>query len=201
MRAALTEPIFGSTKRTSRTRAVLTHGGGSARICASSIFLEASSFFSSALAVRTSFACSRARSRCSRDLPGTPAPALLSATLRFSSQNRLLVKRARSGDRSWPSECASPGASKSLIEHIADVPNTVSPQKSSRGKAEPNLRTPPPHVGARRPSSRRAREEDGFRGGPTRKERAMAGAIDPLGQRKERTGCVPRDEGRGGLPD
>ena len=26
MRAALTEPIFGSTKRTSRTRAVLTHG-------------------------------------------------------------------------------------------------------------------------------------------------------------------------------
>src|SRR6266849_1844684 len=39
-------------------------------------------------------------------------------------------------------------------------------------------------VGAHRPSSRRAREGDGFRGGPTRKERAMAGAIDPLGQRK-----------------
>jgi hypothetical protein len=35
-----------------------------------------------------------------------------------------------------------------------------------------------------RPSWRRAREEDGFRGGRTRKERAMAGAIDPLGQRK-----------------
>src|ERR1035437_3554224 len=96
MRAALTEPIFGSTKRRSRTRAVLIHGGGSARICTSSIFPDASFFFSSALAVRTSFACSSACSRCSRDLPGTPAPALLSDTLRFSSQNRPLVKRATS---------------------------------------------------------------------------------------------------------
>ena len=121
MRAVLTEPIFGSTKRTSRTRAVLTHGGGSARICASSIVPDASSFFSSALAVRTSFACSRARSRCSRDLRGTPAAALLSDTLRFSSQNRPLVKRARSGDRLFAHQLRVPlGASKRLIEHIAD---------------------------------------------------------------------------------
>src|SRR5665213_434908 len=102
MRAALTEPIFGSTKRRSRTRAVLTHGGGSARICASSIFPEASSFFSSALAVRTSFACSSARSRCSRDLLGTPAPALLSDTLRFSSQTRSLAQLLGHGREQLP---------------------------------------------------------------------------------------------------
>jgi hypothetical protein len=56
------------------------------------------SLCSAALAVRTSFACFSARSRCSRDLPGTPALALRSDTLRFSSQSRPPVK------------CASPGA-------------------------------------------------------------------------------------------
>ena len=96
MRPALTAPILGSATSRSRTRAVLAHGGGSARIAASSIFPAASSRFSSALAVRTSFACSSARSRCSRDLPGTPAPALLSTTPRFWSQNRQPVNPAAS---------------------------------------------------------------------------------------------------------
>ena len=129
MRAALTEPIFGSTKRRSRTRAVLTHGGGSARICTSLIVPDARFFFSSALAIRISFACSSERSRCSRDLPGTPVPALLSDTLRFSSQNRPLVKRARSGDRLFAHQMRLPrGASKSLIEHSADDRRTCRTQ-------------------------------------------------------------------------
>ena len=80
---ALTEPICGSTKSRSRSLAFRAHAGGQARICASSIFPDASSFFSSALAVRTSFACSRARRRCSRDLPGTHARAFPSDTQRF----------------------------------------------------------------------------------------------------------------------
>ena len=76
IRPALTEPIFGSAKRRSRTLAVRRHSGGWARICASSIFPDARSFFSCALADRISLASCRARRRCSRDLPGTLAFAL-----------------------------------------------------------------------------------------------------------------------------
>src|SRR5712691_4850255 len=76
LRPALTEPIFGSAKRTSRTLAVRTYSGGWARICAGSIFPDASSFFSCALADRISLASRSARRRCSRDLPGTVAFAL-----------------------------------------------------------------------------------------------------------------------------
>src|SRR6266511_5870364 len=76
IRPALTEPIFGSAKRTSRTLAVRRYSGGWARICASSIFPDASSFFSCALADRISLASRSARRRCSRDLPGTLASAL-----------------------------------------------------------------------------------------------------------------------------
>jgi hypothetical protein len=68
IRAALTEPIFGSTKRTSRTLAVRTHSAGRARIWASSI-PDARSFFSRALADRVSLASCGACRRCSRDLP------------------------------------------------------------------------------------------------------------------------------------
>ncbi len=81
IRPALTEPIFGSAKRTSRTLAVRTHSGGRARICGSSIFPDARSFFSFALADRISFASRSARRRCSRDLPGTLAFALPADTL------------------------------------------------------------------------------------------------------------------------
>ena len=73
---ALTEPIFGSAKRTSRTLAVRTHSGGWERICVSSIFPAARSFFSCALADRISLASRNARRRCSRDLPGALAFAL-----------------------------------------------------------------------------------------------------------------------------
>jgi hypothetical protein len=41
IRPALTEPIFGSAKRTSRTLAVRRYSGGWARICAGSIFPDA----------------------------------------------------------------------------------------------------------------------------------------------------------------
>src|SRR6266511_3134880 len=75
IRPALTEPIFGNAKRTSRTLAVRTHSGGRARTCASSIFPDARSFFSCALADRISLASRSARRRCSRDLPGTRASA------------------------------------------------------------------------------------------------------------------------------
>ncbi len=73
IRPALTDPILGSTKSRSRTGAVSTHAGGLARICANPIFPEASSFFSCARAERTSFACSSARRRCSRDRLGSLA--------------------------------------------------------------------------------------------------------------------------------
>src|SRR5712691_5586465 len=76
IRPALTEPIFGSAKSTSRTLAVRTYSGGWARICAGSIFPEARSFFSRARADRISLASRNARRRCSRDLPGTLAFAL-----------------------------------------------------------------------------------------------------------------------------
>src|SRR6266540_2076993 len=76
IRPALTEPIFGNANRTSRTLAVRTHSGGRARTCASSIFPDARSFFSCALADRISLASRSARRRCSRDLPGTLASAL-----------------------------------------------------------------------------------------------------------------------------
>jgi hypothetical protein len=76
IRPALTEPIFESTKRMSRTLAVRAHSGGWARICASSIVPDASSFFGFARADRISLASRRARRRCSRDLPGTLAFAL-----------------------------------------------------------------------------------------------------------------------------
>src|SRR5712691_3135206 len=76
IRPALTAPIFGSAKRTSRTLAVRTYSGGWARIWASSIVPDASSFFSFALADRISLASRRARRRCSRDLPAALASAL-----------------------------------------------------------------------------------------------------------------------------
>src|SRR5712691_8296073 len=76
IRPALTEPIFGSAKSTSRTLAVRTYAGGRARICAGSIFPNARSFFSFALADRISLASRNARRRCSRDPLGTLAFAL-----------------------------------------------------------------------------------------------------------------------------
>ena len=57
IRSALDGPIFGNTSSSSCSLAVLTHSGGSARICASSSLPEASSFFSFAGASRISFAC------------------------------------------------------------------------------------------------------------------------------------------------
>ena len=83
IRPALTEPICGSTKSRSRSLAVRAHAGGQARICASSISPAARSRFSLARAERTSFACSRARRRCSRDRPGTLARAFPPDTRRF----------------------------------------------------------------------------------------------------------------------
>jgi hypothetical protein len=94
---ARTEPIFGSTKSRSRTLAVRTHRGGLTRICASSTVPAASSRFSFARADRTSFACCRARRRCSRDPRGTVRlPAATRAILRAcrrrtSSRRRSLV--------------------------------------------------------------------------------------------------------------
>ncbi len=72
-RLALTVPIFGTASRRLRTRAVCSQAGGSARIGASSIVPAASCFFSVALALRISFACSSPRRRCSLDLAGTRA--------------------------------------------------------------------------------------------------------------------------------
>lgn len=149
MRPALTEPIFGSTKRTSRTRAILTQAGGSATTCTSSIFPDASSFFSFALAVRTSFACSSARRRCSRDLPGTPASALPSDTRAILEPEQAGVKHVAPNEEllrpstRLPGRPQEPDRSASLI--IArPVPNTVSPAKSPVREAEPTLRTPQP---------------------------------------------------------
>ena len=87
-------------QRRSRTRAVRSQAGGSARIGASSIVPEASSFLSVALALRTSFACSSPRRRCSFDLVGTRAPLPPAATRAILEQRQAAVKRASRGDQS-----------------------------------------------------------------------------------------------------
>jgi hypothetical protein len=131
----LTEPIFGSTTSTSRTRAVRTEAGGSARICASSIVPAASSFFSFALADRTSFARCSACRRCSRDRRGTPAPALAAGTSAILEPEQT-GGQAGGGDQSdrfhrqplpAPEACKSPDrAHRPMIASAAGtMPNTV----------------------------------------------------------------------------
>ena len=99
IRPALTEPIFGTARRRSRTRAVRSQAGESARIGASSIVPEASSFLSVALALRTSFACSSPRRRCSLVLAGTRAPPPPATTRAILEQRQAAVKRAPQSDQ------------------------------------------------------------------------------------------------------
>jgi hypothetical protein len=159
MRPARTEPIFGTTKRTSRIRAVLTQAGGSERIGTSPIFPDASCFFSSALAARTSFACTSARRRCSRDLPGTPAPgcprhgAILEPEQAGGQQQRRTIRPLRPSTP-WPVRL------QRIADHREAAAHAVSPAKSPVRKAEPNLRTPHPRLPrsrGSRPTSPRTR--------------------------------------------
>ena len=99
-RLALTVPIFGTASRRLRTRAVCSQAGGWARIGASSIVPAASCFFSVALALRISFACSSPRRRCSLDLAGTRAlvrPVATQAILELHQAARQAQTPKRSG--------------------------------------------------------------------------------------------------------
>jgi hypothetical protein len=132
IRPALTEPIFGSAKRTSRTLAVRRHSGGWARISASSILPDARSFFSCALANRISLASRRARRRCSRDLPETLAfalPADTRAILGTAPGGRSTVS---AGDGASRRQRVSPSVGTATARTVArsgfaDLPERVLP--------------------------------------------------------------------------
>jgi hypothetical protein len=120
--------IFGSASSSSRSLAVLTHAGGSARICASSSLPEASSFFSFARASRISFACCRARRHCSRDLPGTAAGAVPTDTQ--------AIVRARSRGRSTARPACSGRSGRSRSVRTAGGPFSTSAQRAEHHARE-----------------------------------------------------------------
>ncbi len=119
-RLALTVPIFGTASRRLRTRAVCSQAGGWARIGASSIVPAASCFFSVALALRISFACSSPRRRCSLDRAGTRAPVRPAATQAILESHQA----AR--------QAQTPKRSGLLVQHPFAAPGPPMPRRTPR---------------------------------------------------------------------